>query len=175
MPPKACRINNNNKKKKRNASPSPSHLPHRRIPDCRIPEGLVPGDTVLVKWEQKDDRSHSIIFNWKAVVASVVPELFVNFQCDEKIGQKKPDRLPFEHEGQILHEIRLVKPKIKEECVLAPPLPVMRKVSVLSWGGGYLPCSRPKVDPRDSGGPLQVRARRRSARSHLCHPLRGAN
>jgi len=104
----------------------------------------VPGDTVLVKWEQKDDRSHSIIFNWKAVVASVVPELFVNFQCDEKIGQKKPDRLPFEHEGQILHEIRLVKPKIKEECVLAPPLPVMRKVSVLSWGGDTFLALDPK-------------------------------
>jgi len=95
----------------------------------------VPGDTILVKWEQKDDRSNGIIFNWKAVVSKVVPELLVHFQCDEKIGQKKPDRLPFEHEGHVLHEIRRVKAKFKEECVLAPPLPKMRKVSVLSAGG----------------------------------------
>jgi len=94
-----------------------------------LPPGLIPGDVVMVKWEQKfAEQAKGIIFVWRALVEAVDPDhpvhpLVVRFQCDEKLGQKNPDVLPFREEGRIVLDIKKVKPKRGNDVHLAPPTP----------------------------------------------------
>jgi len=111
-------------------------------PKACIPSGLVPGDLISVKFEQKHDvrQKKGVIFNWTAIVDQIEP-LLVRFQCDEKLGQKHPEPLPFpEKEEKILHEIKIMKTK---KVVLAPPPPVNRRRVVKVFNGSTFS----EVDP----------------------------
>jgi len=96
-----------------------------------VPAGLVRGDTVVVRWEQKHDQRNRHIFNWRALVEDLEP-LKVRRLCDEKVGQQHPDVLPFKEVGSTVLDIKIIPGK-KKEAVLAPALvPAARSVKVLN-------------------------------------------